>query len=209
GWDIAFDNVIGDLTVAAQYSVITYTVTFDAGTNGTITAGDAVQEIAHGTGAVAPTVTAVVGYTFIGWDIAFDNVIGDLTVAAQYSVITYTVTFDAGTNGTITAGDAVQEIAHGAGAVAPTVTANAGHAFTSWDIAFDNITSDLTVTALYDLSDDDDGTAGVTPDADDDDSSCGCVIGNKQPVAWWMPLLVLSLVIYIGRRLRQNDRESA
>ncbi|MDR2157440.1 MAG: DUF11 domain-containing protein [Clostridiales Family XIII bacterium] len=44
-----------------------------------------VQQIPHGSGATAPTPPQRADHTFIGWDNAFANVIGDLVVTAQYS----------------------------------------------------------------------------------------------------------------------------
>jgi hypothetical protein len=41
------------------------------------------------------------------------------------------------------------EVIHGAGADAPENPTRSGYLFKEWDIAFDNVTSDLTVTALY------------------------------------------------------------
>ncbi|MFA4837722.1 MAG: InlB B-repeat-containing protein, partial [Dehalococcoidia bacterium] len=151
GWDKAFTNVTSDLTVTAQYTQITHTVTFNLGAHGTRTGGGAlVQTVAHGSAATAPEVQANEGWTFTGWDKAFTNVTSDLTVAAQYTQITYTVTFNLGTHGIRTGGGAlVQTMAHGSAATAPEVQANEGWTFTGWDKAFTNATSDLTVTAQY------------------------------------------------------------
>ncbi|AQQ09365.1 Internalin-A precursor [Sedimentisphaera cyanobacteriorum] len=150
GWDVAFDNVTSDLTVTATYTEIPqYTVTFDSGANGSITAGDSVQTVYEGEDAAEPTIEANEGWEFTGWDVAFDNVTSDLTVTAQYEQITYTVTFMPGANGTITSGDAVQTVYEGEDAAEPTIEANEGWEFAGWDVAFDNVTSDLTVTAIY------------------------------------------------------------
>ncbi len=149
GWDIAFNNVTSNLTVTALYTQQTYTVTFLSGTNGAITGGSAVQTVAYGSAAVAPVITANTGWIFTGWDMAFNNVTSNLTVTALYTQQTYTVTFLPGTNGAITGGSEVQTVAHGSAAVAPVITANTGWIFTGWDMAFNNVTSNLTVTALY------------------------------------------------------------
>jgi hypothetical protein len=44
------------------------------------------QIVGHGFDAVAPPDPLRIGYTFTGWDIAFDNVTSDLTVIAQYTI---------------------------------------------------------------------------------------------------------------------------
>ena len=63
---------------------------------------------------------------------------------------THAVTFALGDHGSHAGGGAlVQEVADGAAAFAPEVTPEPGWLFTGWDHAFDNITTDLTVNALY------------------------------------------------------------
>ena len=51
-----------------------------------------VQQIENGTGATAPSDPEREGYTFTGWDAAFDNITEDITVTAQYTINSYTLT---------------------------------------------------------------------------------------------------------------------
>ncbi|NLW84237.1 MAG: cadherin-like domain-containing protein [Phycisphaerae bacterium] len=144
----------GNRSVTANFTPIavpTYTVTFNLDGKGTRTGGGALtQTIAHGGAAAAPTVTANTGWVFAGWDKAFNNITGNLTVNAVYTAQTYTVTFNLDGKGTRTGGGALtQTVAHGSAATAPTVVANTGWVFAGWDKAFNNITSNLTVNALY------------------------------------------------------------
>jgi hypothetical protein len=100
--------------------------------------------------ATEPVFTVEVGWTFMGWDTPFDNVTGDLTVTAQYEATTYAVDFDLGTHGTRTGGGELsQTVAYGTGAAEPVFDVDAGWTFAGWDTPFDNVTSDLTVTAQY------------------------------------------------------------
>lgn len=141
GWDAAVDMVVSDLTVNAKWKQgssenpkTTYTVTFKDGD--TVLKEETVEE---GAAATAPTAPTKEGYTFDGWDKAFDNVTSDLTVNAKWKQnqkppVTqekkYTVTFDV--NGgkalttktkTVTAGQTYGTL--------PDAT-RAGHAFNGW-----------------------------------------------------------------------------
>ncbi|MGE4286877.1 MAG: InlB B-repeat-containing protein, partial [Phycisphaerae bacterium] len=148
GWDASFVNVTGDITVTAQYGAL-YTVTFNAGEHGEITAGDAEQSVDYGTDAIAPAITPDTGWEFAGWNSSFTHVTSDITITALYERITFTVTFDAGEHGSIVAGVAEQIVNYGASAAAPTINPEAGYAFGGWDTVFANVLDDLTVTAQY------------------------------------------------------------
>jgi len=63
-----------------------HTVTFNLAGGTRTGGGELVQTVPHGGAAVAPTVTHE-GYTFAGWDRAFDNVTGTITVTAQWTPI--------------------------------------------------------------------------------------------------------------------------
>ena len=89
GWDKGFTNVTEDLTVTAEYEINTYSVTFVDWDGTELDA----QTIEHGSAAVAPADPARTGYTFIGWDVDFDYITGELTVTAQYEINVYTVSF--------------------------------------------------------------------------------------------------------------------
>ena len=142
GWDKEISNVTSDLEVTAQYAEV-YTVTFK-GKDGAVLA---TVKVVSGSAATAPTAPAVEGFEFKGWDKEFTNVASDLEVNAVYeaSVKSYTVTFK-GKDGAVIATVTVEE---GKAATAPTAPAVEGFEFTGWDKAFDNVTSDLVVTAKY------------------------------------------------------------
>jgi len=89
----------------ASYLPVDYTVTFKDGDTVLST-----QTVRAGKAAVAPEAPTKDGYTFAGWDVAFDNITSDLTVNATWTknateegkedtkeenkVVNYTVTFD-------------------------------------------------------------------------------------------------------------------
>jgi len=103
------------------------------------------ETVNYGEAATAPPNPTRNGYTFTGWDVAFDNVKSDLTVIAQYIINNYTVTFK-DWDGTILKSETVN---YGEAATAPPNPTRNGYIFTGWDTVFDNIASDLTVTAQY------------------------------------------------------------
>ena len=144
GWDKAFTNVTADLVVTAQYSANTYTVTFKDW-DGTVLK---TQQVQYGNAATAPANPTRTGYTFTGWDRTFTNVTADLVVTAQYSANTYTVTFK-DWDGTVLK---TQQVQYGSAATAPANPSREGYTFTGWDKAFNNVTSNLTVTAQYQVN---------------------------------------------------------
>ena len=131
---------------AGEEPVEEYTVTFVDGLTGeTIDT----QIVVAGEDAVAPEAPVHEGYTFVEWDTDFTNVQSDLTVTAVYAINEYTVTFVDGLTGeTID----TQTVEHGADAVEPAVPEHVGYHFVEWDVDFTNVTSDLTVTALYEIN---------------------------------------------------------
>ena len=130
------------IDAVASYIKNGYTVTF-LDYNGTVLGTDGVL---YGEAAEAPEKTpAREGYTFTGWDKAFDNVTSNLTVTAQYAINTYTVKFVDFDGRELS----VQKVNWGAAAAAPASPTFTGFTFARWDKAFDKVTSDLTVTAQY------------------------------------------------------------
>ena len=74
-------------------------------------------------------------------------------VSASTVKAVYTVTFSPGLHGKLSGGvSAQQSVLHGEAAVAPTVIAADWYSFIGWDSAFDCVTADMTVTAMYGLA---------------------------------------------------------
>ncbi|MCL1874885.1 MAG: InlB B-repeat-containing protein [Synergistaceae bacterium] len=142
-WDKVFSEITGDLTVNAIFSIINYTVTF-ADWNGEVLE---TQIVPYGSAAAAPADPARVGHTFTGWDTDFKNIIGNLTVTAQYDINKYTVIFMAA------GGEFSRQIVeHGNAATDPGIPVMEGYTFKGWDMSFLYITSDLTITAMFDIN---------------------------------------------------------
>ena len=135
---ITFSNLV--YTVDYETNV-TYTVTFKDW-DGTVLNTQTVKE---GSGATAPNNPTRDGYDFTGWDVSFSNITSNLTVTAQYSIKTYIVTFKDHDGTTLK----TQTVTHGNAAIAPSDPTRDGYDFTGWDKSFNNIISNLTVTAQY------------------------------------------------------------
>ena len=134
--------VTSDTTVTALFKIQTFTVIFQD-ENGTELKKETVE---WGKSATAPEDPTKEGWTFAGWDKAFNVVKSDLTVTATYTKNpVYIVTFIDYDESVI----AEVKVEEGKDAVAPDDPIREGYHFTGWDKAFNNVTEDITVTAQY------------------------------------------------------------
>lgn len=149
GWDQTFDHITSDLVVTATYKavVVTYTVTFKDH-DGTVLK---TQKVEKGKAATAPSDPIRQGYIFTGWDKSLKNITADLVITATYKLdepTVYTVTFR-DHDGTVLKTEQVEK---GKSATAPADPVRENFTFAGWDKAYNNITSDLVVTASYTTS---------------------------------------------------------
>ncbi|MFA5646792.1 MAG: InlB B-repeat-containing protein [Bacteroidales bacterium] len=162
-------NVTADITVAAEFAQdaapVTFTLTYTAGANGTLT-GEVIQTVEEGADGTAVTAVANAGYHFVQWSDGVTiaertdtEVTADITVAAEFAKdsapVTYTLTYAVGANGTLT-GEAIQTVEEGADGTAVTAVANAGYHFVQWSDGLtanprtdENVTGDITVAAEF------------------------------------------------------------
>jgi hypothetical protein len=68
-----------------SYSAPDASVQFVVGPEGSLISGDSIQNIAYGSAAVEPTISASEGFSFLGWDRRFDKVVRDMTVNAIFA----------------------------------------------------------------------------------------------------------------------------
>ena len=133
------NNAVGEKTFYAKWTINTYDVTLNAN-GGTINAGE-ISKYEFGTGATLPNAVTKEGYTFVGWydnanltGEAFtaiaNNVTGDKTFYARYTVNTYTVNLVTN-GGTINNGN-VTNYTYGVGATLPADVTKTGYAFKGW-----------------------------------------------------------------------------
>lgn len=141
--------------------VPTYTVSFAAGTNGSIS-GSTLQTVTEGavwSDITVPTATANAGYKFVGWSPELpsddDEITENLTFTAvfEYDASQWsTVTFVAGSGGTLS-GNTVVSVPTGTAwsdITVPTVVASEGYTFTDWSPSFPSVVSeDATYTASF------------------------------------------------------------
>ena len=127
-------NVTANLSVTANFAIDTYTLTYTAGANGSIT-GATPQIVGYGANGTAVTAVPAANYHFVNWSDASTanprtdlNVTADLSVTANFAIDTYTLTYTAGANGTIT-GVSPQTVDHGSSGTAVTAVPDTGYHF--------------------------------------------------------------------------------
>jgi hypothetical protein len=157
-------GVTGNISVTATFAINTYTLTYTAGSNGSIS-GTSPQTVDYGANGTAVTAVPNTGYHFVNWSDASTanprtdvNVTGDFTVTATFAINTYTLTYTAGSNGSIS-GTSPQTVDHGTNGTAVTAVPNTGYHFVNWSDASTanprtdvNVTVDITVTATFALN---------------------------------------------------------
>ena len=165
-------NVTANISVTASFAINTYTLTYTGGPNGTIT-GTTPQTVNHGASGTVVTAVPSTGYHFVSWS---DGVLtagpdrherdGHIDVTASFAIDTYTLTYTAGANGTIS-GTTPQTVNYGASGTAVTAVPNTGYHFVSWSDGVltatrtdTNVTADHTVTASFAIN-----TYTLTPTA--------------------------------------------
>ncbi len=154
-------NVTTNISVTASFAVDTFTLTYAAGANGTIT-GSASQTVAYGAAGTQVTAVPNVGYHFVSWSDGVLtaartdlNVTANVAVTASFAANTFTLSYTAGANGTLT-GATSQTVAYGAASTQVTAVPDVGYHFVSWSDGLltaartdTNVTTNLAVTATF------------------------------------------------------------
>ena len=154
-WDFS-SPVTSDVTLTARWALALCTVTFDAADGG----GSRAVAVAYGRAVAAPQEPALEGFGFLGWYAQGSEepwdfsspVTSDVTLAARWSPVECTVTFDAGNGGEARA----VAVAYGRAAAAPDAPELEGALFLGWytgqglewDFSWP-VTSDLALTARW------------------------------------------------------------
>src|SRR5207245_8500523 len=100
-------NVTANISVTASFAINTYTLTYTAGANGTIS-GSSPQTVNYGANGTAVTATPSTGYHFVNWSDGSTtnprtdtNVTANISVTANFAINTYTVAPSAGAHGSL------------------------------------------------------------------------------------------------------------
>ncbi|MFZ2226466.1 MAG: InlB B-repeat-containing protein [Candidatus Moraniibacteriota bacterium] len=161
--------VTGNLTVYAQWTINNYTITFNKNTGDT-EANPTTRTADYNTTVTLPTAPTKTGYTFTGWNTIADGsgttfssataVTGNLTAYAQWTVNSYTITFDKN-GGDAEANPTTKTTNYNTTITLPTAPTKAGYALIEWNTLSDGsgtaftgstaVTGDLTVYAQWGL----------------------------------------------------------
>lgn len=133
-------SVSSNISVTANFALSVYTVEYIAGAGGTVN-GSWPENVNCGSNSSWVKATANACYTFTNWSDASTtnprqetNVSANVSLTANFTVNTSTITYIAGANGTIN-GTAVQTINCGSSTTSVNATPNACYHFTSWSDA--------------------------------------------------------------------------
>ena len=96
-------NVTASVSVTAQFAIDTFTLTYTAGSNGSIT-GTTPQTVNYGSAGTAVTAVPAANYHFVKWSDnsstanprTDSNVTTSVSVTAQFAIDTFTLTYTAG-----------------------------------------------------------------------------------------------------------------
>jgi ubiquitin len=154
-------NVMANILVTAEFAINQYTLTYQSGSNGSIS-GTNPQTVNHGSSGTTVTAVPDMGYTFVQWSDgstanprADTNVTGDISVSAEYAANQYTLAYHAGANGTIN-GTSPQTVNYGANGIAVEAVPDPGYRFIQWSDGLKanprtdaQVTADILVTAGF------------------------------------------------------------
>ena len=152
-------------SVTANFAINSYTLTYTAGANGTIS-GSTPQTVNFGASGTQVTAVAAPGFHFVSWSDGITiaartdtNVTANMPVTANFAINSYTLTYTAGANGAIS-GTTPQTVNFGGSGTQVTAVANPGCLFVSWsdgitnaDRTDANVTASIQVTANFAIID--------------------------------------------------------
>ena len=156
-----FSSVTADHTIDVTFAIDQFTLTYAAGTGGSIV-GPHPQTVDYNTNGALVTATPDLGYHFAGWSDAYPtaartdlNVTANKSVTATFAIDTFTLTYAAGAGGSIV-GPHPQTVDYNTNGALVTATPDFGYHFVSWSDAYPtaartdlNVTANKSVTATF------------------------------------------------------------
>ena len=150
-----------DKSVTANFAIDTFSLTYTAGPNGSLT-GDSSQTVNYGEDGTAVTAVPDIGYHFANWSDGVltatrtdTNVTADLSVTANFAIDTFSLSYTAGAGGSLT-GDSSQTVNYGEDGTAVEAVPDTGYHFVNWSDGVltatrtdTNVTGNLSVTANF------------------------------------------------------------
>ena len=140
-------SATGNRSLTARFQRQWLTVTFTAGTGGSVAPTSA--RVEYG-GEASSTATAATGYTFSGWSngvktakLTVTNVTANATYAASFRINTYVITY-AKETGIASVTPTSETVEHGANAVGSTAALTTGYNFDGWYNGATRVSTSLT-----------------------------------------------------------------
>lgn len=183
-------NVQGNISVTASFQIKTYSLTYNADSNGTVT-GTKTQTVNHGSSGTTVTAVPNTNYRFASWSDGVTtasrtdtNVTSNLSATANFTILgSYSLTYIAGDNGSIS-GDTSQSVYEGGSGTKVEAVPDEGYNFVKWsdDVTTaertdTNVTKDITVTATFSANCGN-GVCGTDEDAYNCPADCPAVCGD-------------------------------
>lgn len=172
-------SCVADTAFSAVFGLNLYCWTYAAGTGGTVGPSDRnPQYVLYGSGPEDITASASPGYHFVSWDDGVadsirgastpDTCYSDSTVTATFARDTLTLTYTAGTGGTIS-GTATQLVYYGSSGTTVTAVPSSGYGFYSWSDSVKTaarrdtlVYASVAVSAIFNSIASPAGTAGIS-----------------------------------------------
>ena len=148
--------------VNGAFAINRYTLTYNAGSNGSIS-GSSSQNVNYGGSGTAVAAVPATGYHFVEWSDGStlnprtdSSVAADISVTASFAINTYTLTYNAGINGSLQGSATQTGVIYGTSGTAVTAVPAAGYHFVEWSDGStanprtdSNVTANINVTAIF------------------------------------------------------------